>query len=97
MNNIDLKNTIENLNEKLKNLIRKNEQNNILIGKLEDEINNLRNEKNIFLNDNEALKNEYKKIISKNIKLDNLINNLKTLIEKQKIQINELKHTSHHN
>jgi len=51
------KNKIENLNEKLKNLIRNNEQNNILIGKLEDEINNLRNEKNIFLNDNEALKN----------------------------------------
>jgi len=93
---VDLK-KITNLQSKISNLEKNNEENNLLIQILEEELNKQQGLNKINTEDNEALKDEYQKIILKNIKLDNLIENLESIIENQKNEIDKLKDVSHHN
>ena len=93
---VDLK-KITNLQSKISNLEKNNEENNLLIQILEEELNKQQGLNKINTEDNEALKDEYQKIILKNIKLDNLIENLESIIENQKNEINKLNDVSHHN
>ena len=93
---VDLK-KITNLQSKISNLEKNNEENNLLIQILEEELNKQQGLNKINTEDNEALKDEYQKIILKNIKLDNLIENLESIIENNKNEINKLNDVSHHN
>ena len=88
---------ITNMQNELNMIQNKNKENNLLIQKLESDLNKQIVLNKIEMNDNSALKAEYKKIISTNIKLDNLIENLELIIENQKKEINKLKDLSHHN
>ncbi len=88
---------INNMESEINNLKNSNKKNNLLIKKLEKDLNKQIGLNKINTEDNEALRVEYQKIISKNIKLDNLIQDLETVIESQINEINKLKDVSHHN
>ena len=88
---------INNLTNKIKNLNKLNEKNQIMISELVKKLSNLEKEnKNNtskamkISSEKEDLKKEYKIIVSKNMKLSNLVKNLESIIKSLEDEIKNL-------